>query len=226
MNDRILTTLPLREGPVPDGVPDEVILVVDETRELIWLLFWRMSGEGPVEGEPGWWDDEYQRPAQILADCAEGRASWCWVRQRESMIEEGDSLLDSDARALREAQVAGSPALAGGALPGVGYAFQPESLDVRMAARSFRTIEWVGDGPEPEKHRPWVEWIREKIFRLEPRWRPIRWPVITGGRARLFVGDTLVGTAPPAGLCHCPLERLGRGLPHLDECPRAKGGAS
>lgn len=234
---------------MPDGVPGEVILVVDESLELIWLLFWRARGEGP-DSAPGWWDDEYQCPAQLMADRASGRVHWCWVRQRESMIETGGSLLGGEAPALHTALVAGSPALAGGALPGVGFPMQPENLEARMLVRSFRTLEWVGEGPEPLTHRPWLEWIRENIFRLEPRWRPMLWPALSGGRTRMTVSGEPVGFRllgddderdPPGdptkgvglatlvvrnvepAICDCPLERIGRGLPHLEGCPRAKG---
>lgn len=57
-----------------------------------------------------------------------------------------------------------------------GFPLKVESLDARMTFRTFTRWEWIGPGAPPMKHghphrTEWVEWVRERVFGLEPRWR-------------------------------------------------------
>lgn len=118
-----------------------------------------------------------------------------------------------------------------------GYPMKVESLDVKMQVRRIKTLRWIGQGPEPARRRPWVEWVRERVFRLAPRWRPLTWDEMVGeigwpkslppptpvpARTTPARPFTVAGHLAPEkpGICTCPLGRP-VGLPHRPGCPRA-----
>lgn len=104
-----------------------------------------------------------------------------------------------------------------------GYPMKVESIDVRMKVRAIKTLRWTGQGREPARRRPWVEWVRENIFQLAPRWRPFTWDEMVReiGWPASLPPPTPVPSRPPS-VCTCPLGRP-VGLPHLAGCPRGGG---
>jgi len=52
-----------------------------------------------------------------------------------------------------------------------GFPLKVESIEATMKVRTFKVpMVYIGTG-SPPKYRPWLEWIRTRIFRMRPRWR-------------------------------------------------------
>jgi glyoxylase-like metal-dependent hydrolase (beta-lactamase superfamily II) len=122
-------------------------------------------------------------PLDLLAEAASTLQGWAAVAEAafrdgrdiaaaldEALTQPAPCLMCAETPVWRFYSVMTEPLLK----PCEGFSLKVEVLEplMRVQTYSWPGPEYVGLGPAPKKHRPWLEWIRTKIFSLPPRFIP------------------------------------------------------